>query len=91
MKLQSDIKIPSSMFNDYAGLSLNAKVLYAILLHLDEMSEEEYISTRRDDIQGLLGVKHNTIVNAFKELREAKLITENSRGKDGNMTYISKN
>ena len=91
MKLQSDIKIPSSMFNDYADLSLNAKVLYAILLHLDEMSEEEYISTRRDDIQMLLGVKHNTIVNAFKELREAKLITENSRGKDGNMTYISKN
>jgi hypothetical protein len=94
-------RIPKALFVEpYSNLSLLAKNVYSLLLDRMELSRkngwvsesgELFVFFERDEIAKILNYNVNTIVQAFKELREYKLIMEIRQGiKKANIIYPGK-
>ena len=86
------LKIPKAMFanDDYRRLSSDAKLTYALLydrLSLSKLNgwmnenDEVYLIYTREEIAEDLGITYKKAIAAFKELIEAKLITEQRCGR----------
>lgn len=86
------LKIPKAMFanDDYRKLSSDAKLTYALLydrLSLSKLNgwinenDEVYLIYTREEIAEDLGITYKKAISAFKELIEAKLITEQRCGR----------
>lgn len=84
------ISIPKELFVSkyYKGLSNNARVIYGFLIDRTFLSIKNgwvenghpYIYFQRKDFEEILNVSNKTIINAFKELNEYKLIYEVKQG-----------
>lgn len=84
-------QLPKELFvgDLYKGLSLNAKVIYSILLDRKELSRKNnwvdefgqiFLLFTRENIMGILNISKPTAVKAFKELADSKLIIEERQG-----------
>ena len=84
----------------YKDMSINAKVLYALLLDRKELSRKNgwvdndgyvYLVYTRESVAETLGISKRTAIRAFKELNEANLIIEKSQGMNQpNKIYVCK-
>jgi len=72
-------QLPKELFvsESYKELSLNAKVIYSMLL--DEFGQIFLLFTR-ENIMRILNISKPTAVKAFKELADSKLIIEERQG-----------
>lgn len=96
------LKIPKAMFANtkYKKLSSDAKLTYALLydrLSLSKLNEwineddEVFLIYTREAVAEDLGISYKKAISAFKELAEAKLITEQRCGRGiPNKIYIVK-
>ena len=84
-------QLPKELFAGdlYKGLSLNAKVIYSMLLDRKELSKKNnwvdefgqiFLLFTRENIMEILNISKPTAVKAFKELADSKLIIEERQG-----------
>lgn len=84
-------QLPKELFvgDLYKGLSLNAKVIYSMLLDRKELSRKNnwvdefgqiFLLFTRENIMRILNISKPTAVKAFKELADCKLIIEERQG-----------
>ena len=95
-------QVPMELFfnTKYKHLSLEAKVLYGLLLSQLTLSiknnwQDEngnvYIILTREKAQELLNISDKTATKAFKQLNECKLIHEKKQGANKpNLIYVGK-
>lgn len=84
-------QLPKELFinESYKHLSLNAKVIYSMLLDRKELSRKNnwvdefgqiFLLFTRENIMEILNISKPTAVKAFKELADSKLIIEERQG-----------
>ncbi|WP_407967063.1 replication initiator protein A [Enterococcus faecium] len=84
-------QLPKELFvsESYKELSLNAKVIYSMLLDRKELSRKNnwvdefgqiFLLFTRENIMEILNISKPTAVKAFKELADSKLIIEERQG-----------
>ena len=84
-------QLPKELFvsESYKELSLNAKVIYSMLLDRKELSRKNnwvdefgqiFLLFTRENIMQILNISKPTAVKAFKELADSKLIIEERQG-----------
>lgn len=84
-------QMPKELFTNekYKGLSSDAKILYTILLDRKELSRKNgwvdehgqiYLIYTREHIGEMLNATDKTVTKAFKQLRDAELISEERQG-----------
>ncbi|WP_159161032.1 replication initiator protein A [Enterococcus casseliflavus] len=84
-------QLPKELFvsESYKELSLNAKVIYSMLLDRKELSRKNnwvdefgqiFLLFTRENIMRILNISKPTAVKAFKELADSKLIIEERQG-----------
>ena len=94
--------IPMELFfnEKYINLSLEAKILYGIMLSVLTLSIKNnwkdennnvYIILTRETIQKMLHISDKTSTKAFKQLKNCKLIYEKKQGRTKpNLIYVGK-
>jgi len=97
---QRFFKVPKSLFNNekYKGLSLEAKIIYAILRDRMELSEQNgwynltgeiYLLYSRENLSEIMECSEPTVRKAMKQLTKYELIVEKQQGQGKpNIIYI---
>ena len=98
----SFLRIPKRLMTDdyYAGLSIQSKLLYGLLLDRMEQTEKNdwydeqnraYVIYPLDEMSGDLGVSKRKITDCLNELEEVDLIERVQRGNGlPNIIYVKK-
>lgn len=83
-------QLPKFLFNDeFADLSSDARVLYALLRNRLEISikngwcdknGEVYLYFKREDMQSMLHLSKRSVINAMNDLKEYNLLEETKQG-----------
>lgn len=97
----SYFRLPKELFSEtYKKLSLDAKILYSILLDRLELSRrnnwinehgELFIFFPRENLKDFMGIGKNKVTRLFEELKTFNLIREKRQGiKKANIIYVGK-